>query len=273
MMLSIADQTVNTETVYPRARFIYTALEPFRLPLELLSSRLSSPLLSRQMKGDGHPVVILPPFMGSDRITQALRKNIESWGYDARGWGLGTNEQTSGSGSMLEALTERKRVSAQLLKNIDTIANETGCSVTLIGWSLGGLHALDIAQEIPDAVRQVITLGSPIGDPRSTAIYALMNSRNSQPASDDEMRLWLAGLDDPLNNVPFTCVYSNSDGVVDPKIAMITPGYQRENIVVNSTHVGMAFNSRVHFVIADRLRGDENNWSAMETPAWLNWAV
>ena len=168
---------------------------------------------------------------------------------------------------------QRRLVSQRLMEIISDVANKTQRPVSLIGWSLGGLHALEVAQAIPGSIRQIITMGSPLGDPRATAIYALMNANGTRTSSDADVKQWLSGLDTPLKDVPFTCVYSDSDGIVDPCIAAISSGPQRQNIRVNSTHLGMAFNSRVHYILADRLQMDASNWEAMDTPAWLNWPI
>ena len=256
---------------YPRSRFIYTALEAVRLPVEVIGLQWSARLFDRLPKGDNHPVMVLPPFMAGDQITQRLRKQIARWGYDVRGWDLGINAQTRNSDSMLEALDQRRLVSERLTEIVQQVATKAGRPVSLIGWSLGGIHAVEVAQAIPQQVRQIITLGSPLGDPRATAVYALMNANGQQSSSDEEVDHWLKGLDQPLHEVPFTCVYSDSDGIVDPGIARISDGPQRQNIQVNSTHLGMAFNARVHYVIADRLQLDKDSWHAMDTPAWLAW--
>lgn len=258
---------------FPRSRFIYTALEAVRFPVEVLTTSFSKPLLSQLPQGDGHTVVVLPPFMGSDQITSALRKRVQQMGYDVRGWGLGINRQTNNSSSMPEALQQRKLVSQHLSEHIQSVAEEVGHAVSLIGWSLGGIHALEVAQNIPGSVRQIITLGSPLGDPRATAIYALMNANGNRQSSNQEALDWIEGLDKPLIDVPFTCVYSDSDGIVNPSIAKTSSGHLRQNIRVNSTHLGMAFNSRVYYVLANRLQLDSSNWQPMDTPAWLNWPL
>ncbi|MEM8497081.1 MAG: alpha/beta hydrolase [Pseudomonadota bacterium] len=273
MTVNVSPKHIANSPEYPRSRFLLAALEPVRLPIELIANKWSASLLNQLPTGDGHPVMVLPPFMASDQITRSVRQQIERWGYSVHGWDLGINQQTRNSSSMSEALRQRQLVSARLTEQIEQLSIKMGQSISLIGWSLGGLHALDVALAIPTHVRQIITLGSPLGDPRATAIYALMNARGTRTSSDAEVSDWLHGLNKPLNNVPFTCVYSDSDGIVDPSIAAISSGPQRQNIRVNSTHVGMAFNSRVHYVLSDRLRMDPNAWSAMNTPAWLNWPI
>lgn len=260
-------------SAFPRSRFLYTALEAVRLPIEVVTTQWSGLLLDQCPSGDGHPVMVLPPFMASDQITSSLRGRIERWGYEVCGWDLGVNAQTRNSDSMAEALSQRKLVSERLAQSVAQLAHEKGQPVSLIGWSLGGLHALEVALAVPKSVRQIITLGSPLGDPRATAIYALMNANGTQASTDSDVEKWLQGLDAPLHDVPFTCVYSATDGIVDPSIAAISAGPQRQNIRVNSTHLGMAFNARVFYVLANRLNADINDWQAMETPAWLDWPV
>ena len=108
------------------------------------------PLLSLLPKGDGHPVLVLPGFMASDSSTSPLRKLLADLGYATFGWGLGRNVRID---------QRRLREMEQLLLQI---YQETGRKVSLVGWSLGGVFARELAKLQPDAVRQVISLGSPI---------------------------------------------------------------------------------------------------------------
>ena len=99
-------------------------------------------------EGDGHPVLVLPGFMASDVSTKPLRKFINRLGYTAYGWDLGRNV------AKLKFLTD-------LGKRVDEIYEEHGEPITLIGWSLGGVFARQLAKANPYQIRQIITLGSP----------------------------------------------------------------------------------------------------------------
>src|SRR6478672_6236852 len=107
------------------------------------------PLLPRLPHGDGHSVLVLPGLLADDVSTHALRTVLRKLGYDVHGWGLGRNiGPTAACVTGIRALMER-------------LTDSSGKPITVIGWSLGGIFARDVARRSPEAVRQVITLGSP----------------------------------------------------------------------------------------------------------------
>ena len=110
-------------------------------------------------KGDGHGVVVLPGFLGDDGYNAPLRRYLGSLGYDAVGWAQGRN--LGPRGDLLE----------RALDYIREVAERTGGRVSLVGHSLGGIYARELAKEIPQQIRQVISLGSPFGEGRDTASY------------------------------------------------------------------------------------------------------
>src|SRR3954447_13616834 len=120
--------------------------------LEFNASLLLSPLLLRAPRGDGHPVLALPGFLASDLSMMPLRRYLGELGYDAHAWRMGRN--TGGISRMRGALLDR-------LKEIHAAS---GRKVSLIGWSLGGVHARDLALRAPEMVRYVITLASPFAN-------------------------------------------------------------------------------------------------------------
>src|SRR5438132_1482833 len=152
------------------------------------------PRLSRARRGDGHPVLVLPGWLASDRTTRPLRWFLRDRGYHAHGWRLGRNhgpdaETVAGLGRRFRALCDRH-----------------GRRVTLIGWSLGGVYARELARRFPDDVRQVITLASPFRDVSATSpIMRFFRSRRPGPDRPDLRRLR-----DPLP-VPSTAIYSRTD--------------------------------------------------------------
>src|SRR5579863_8067621 len=124
---------------------------------ELNASLLMSPFLMRAPRGDGHPVLALPGFLASDLSMAPLRRYLTELGYDAHAWQMGRN--LGGLLKMRTALRER----------LAAIHATTGRKVSLVGWSLGGVYARDLALHAPDMVRYVMTLGSPFAnDVRAT---------------------------------------------------------------------------------------------------------
>ena len=119
---------------------------------EFNASLLLSPLLMRAPRGDGHPVLMLPGFLASDLSMAPMRRYLRELGYDSYAWRMGRN--TGGVSRMRVALHDR----------LAEIHAATGRKVSIVGWSLGGVYARDLALQAPEMVRCVVTLGSPFAN-------------------------------------------------------------------------------------------------------------
>ncbi|MEX1266609.1 MAG: hypothetical protein WEA08_06775, partial [Woeseia sp.] len=120
------------------------------------------------------------------------------------------------------------------------------------------------ARRQPAMVRNVVMLGSPLGDPRSTNAWRLFEWMSGRKIDDEEVRLRIARLREPLDNVPTTAIYSKSDAIVAWQIARLPPGDLVENIGINTSHLGMGFNPAVLYAIADRLRQPVTHWQPFD---------
>jgi pimeloyl-ACP methyl ester carboxylesterase len=210
---------------------------------------LAQPLLRRAPHGDGHPVLVVPGFLASDVSTWPLRTFLRQLGYQAEGWGAGRN---------LGGPEQEEAVSHALLR----LALRSGRKVSLVGWSLGGVYAREMARRMPDRVRQVITLGSPFtGDPRANHawwIYERLSGRTASNIATDHPHLGEA------LPVPCSCLYSVTDGVTAWQCCRQADGADSENIQVPSSHLGYGHNPVVLSVIADRLAQPEDGWQPFE---------
>ena len=207
---------------------------------EFNASLLLSPLLMRAPRGDGHPVLALPGFLASDLSMMPLRRYLAALGYDAQAWRMGRN--TGGINRMRGALLDR-------LKEIHTAS---GRKVSIVGWSLGGVYARDLALQAPEMVRCVVTLGSPFAnDIRATNATRLYEALSGETVGNNpELELAIAG-DLP---VPATSIYSKSDGIVNWRTCLLRPSGTSENIEVYfASHVGIGVNPAALWAIADRL--------------------
>jgi pimeloyl-ACP methyl ester carboxylesterase len=140
---------------------------------EFNASLLLSPLLMRAPRGDGHPVLTLPGFLASDLSMTPMRRYLRELGYDAYAWKMGRN--VGGVSRMRAALKDR----------LTEIHAATGRKVSIIGWSLGGVYARDLALQAPDMVRCVVTLGSPFaGDVRATNATRLYEALSGEAVED-----------------------------------------------------------------------------------------
>ena len=199
-------------------------------------------------KGDGHPVLVLPGLGASDVSTALLRQFIDDLGYVSYPWELGRNkgfkEETH------NAIEER----------LDTIHDEHRRPVSLIGQSLGGVYARELAKLAPHKVRQVITLGSPFsGHPLATSgirLYEWLSGDNIEDLDFDrhhEIR--------ETPPVPTTSVYSKLDGVVAWQCSIEKGHRQSENIHLRgATHCGMASSPAALYLLADRLSQTPQTW-------------
>ncbi len=139
------------------------------------------------------------------------------------------------------------------------IHDQTGRKVSLVGWSLGGVYARDLALQMPDMVRAVITLGSPFAsDIRATNATRLYEALSGEKADDNpEIREAIAG-DLP---VPATSIYSRTDGIVNWHTTQLRPSETAENIEVYfASHIGLGVNPAALWAVADRLAQAEGEF-------------
>lgn len=219
-----------------------------RATLELAAASALAPLLAADRRGDGHPVLVVPGFLHHDSSTTVLRAYLRWLNYSVSGWKMGANLGSSES------------VVSGLRRRLASLAESSGEKVTIIGWSLGGIYAHELARRAPGSVRQVVTLGSPIrlggrrGRPTSAAFDRLARLHMSSPVL---ARPWReAG----SLRVPATSVCCRSDGIVPWQACRLSPGKHRENIKVFSSHHGLGHNPTVLHLLADRLAQPEHGW-------------
>ena len=214
---------------------------------EFNSSLLLSPLLMRAPKGDGHPVLALPGFLASDLSMAPMRRYLRELGYDAYAWKMGRN------------IGGVSRLRAALRDRLTEINASTGRKVSVVGWSLGGVYARDLALQAPDLVRCVVTLGSPFAnDVRATNATRLYEALSGETVGEDsELRAAIAG-DLP---VPATSIYSRTDGVVNWRTCLLRPSDTAENIEVHlASHTGLGVNAAALWAVADRLAQAEGQF-------------
>ena len=214
---------------------------------EFNASLLLSPLLMRAPRGDGHPVLALPGFLASDLSMAPLRRYLAELGYDAHAWRMGRNVR--GVAKMRSALRDR----------LAQIHADTGRKVSIVGWSLGGVYARDLALQAPEMVRNVVTLGSPFAnDIRATNATRLYEALSGETVGGNpELEQAIAG-DLP---VPATSIFSKSDGIVNWRTCLLRPSATSENIEVYfASHVGIGVNPAALWAVADRLAQRESEF-------------
>ena len=211
-------------------------------------------LLMRKLpKGDGHPVLVLPGFLASDASTGPMRGLLKDLGYAPYSWGLGRN---------LKFDDDRE---AQMLRLLERIYEKHGRKVSIVGWSLGGVFAREIAKAAPDKVRFVISLGSPISSNRNYSNARKLYDRiNGEPEKLQAERMAQLHVPPP---VPTTSIFTKTDGIVAWRgsIQESHPSNpETENIEAPASHVGLGVNPLVMYLIADRLAQAEGAWGPFD---------
>ena len=209
-----------------------------RAALEVPRLLLGSPRLAMAPRGDGSPVVDIPGWKAPESSMAPLRAYLRVLGWDARTWGLGTNAGDP------EGDARRMR------RSVEELAESGGRRVALIGWSLGGVIAREVAREIPEHVSRVITYGTPVlGGPAHTAAAGAYS-----PAEGARVDALIADLNRarPIR-VPVTVIFSRRDGIVAWPACLDrhTPG--AEHVEVRSTHLGLGIDPDVWEIVARRL--------------------
>ena len=196
------------------------------------------PRLSSAPRGDGHLVVDIPGWRAPELSGAPLRGYLRRLGYDARGWGLGTNTG--------DPRRDVQRLAASVLELVE----ETGTPASLVGWSLGGVIAREVARRHPDAVRRVITYGTPISGGAAHTTIARAGGRGSHGDADRVARRLDA--ETPIR-VPLTVLFSRRDGIVSWQACIDRRSPTAEHVEVSSTHLGLGVDPDVWAVVADRL--------------------
>ena len=227
-------------------------MEAGRAPWEYAATLAAMPWLNRLPRGDGHPVVVFPGLGASELSTRPLRAFLDRLGYATHDWGLGRNRPRQG---LLDACRER----------VADIAQRSGRQVSLVGWSLGGVYARELAKQLTPQVRCVVTLGTPFaGHVRATNAARAYELMSGQPLQHDPARAQRLRTPPP---VPTTSIYSRSDGVVAWQCSLNDDTPLTENIEIHASHLGLGVNPLALYAVADRLRQDPKRWQRFDPRA------
>ena len=223
------------------------AMEPLRGAIAHLVGGFTASRIAREVpQGRGEPALVIPGLGTSGISTSTLRKFLRGAGYQVYDWGLGRNVGPRGGiDTWLARLESRLREISS--KNGDV-------RVHLVGWSLGGIYARELAKRCPRLVRQVVTLGSPLsGDPEATNGQWLYRLLAGGSAADDDALL--ARVRVPPR-VRCTSLYSKLDGVVAWESSASTrSATHRAFEVAGVSHLGLVSDPRALAAVAHVMVG------------------
>jgi pimeloyl-ACP methyl ester carboxylesterase len=234
------------------------SLTEWRALLELAVLPYTVPWLMTAPRGDGHPVLLLPGFMADEGTLAPLKMFLRQRGYDVQTWGFGRN------------VGFQPQHAAALEQKIRYLHHQSGRTVSLVGWSLGGVYARELAKQLEAQTRCVITLGSPFsGHVRATNAARAYELYSGKPLQQDPARAERLKRAPP---VPTTSIYSKTDGVVAWQCSLNEDAAHTENIEIHASHLGLGVNPLALYAVADRLRQDPAHWkrfAPQAVPRWL----
>lgn len=225
--------------------------EPWRAAADVVQFWAALPSLAVGHPGDGHGVLVIPGLMAGDHSTVGIRAVLSMRGYDAQPWGQGPN------------VGPTSRVVKGTFAALDRLCESTGRPVSVVGWSLGGFFARELARHRPDQVRQVVTMGTPIqlrteddpGASRVGWIYEALRPFHSAFFDGVPREEHLPDL-----SVPITRIYSRHDGIVPWRACLGADSPRSENVAVAASHTGMGFHPGTLRVLLDRLGQPAGTW-------------
>ena len=217
------------------------ASEPWRAAKELFSLAMMNDAVAPI--GDGHPVIIFPGLAADGKSVAPLRRYCESLGFAAMDWGLGYNVGPKGDPD--EYMAELAEHTKKLIEPYDQPA-------TLIGWSLGGLYARELAKILKSRVRQVITIGTPFNAGADyTNVGWLFKLLTGSETTPDPVLLEKLRVPPP---VPTLSIYSRNDGVVAWQTCRHDGTCDMtEDAEIDGSHMGMGWNPEVLKIVGERL--------------------
>jgi dienelactone hydrolase len=214
-----------------------------RVVLEWPSIFVVYPFIPKRVKAEGQPVLLIPPFLGTDKSTTFIRKYLKDQGFIPYKWDIGRNYI-------------RKEQIPDLEKKISKIISDHGQKVSLVGWSAGGLLAKILANRNPDMVAQIITIGSPVWglkgmNSNADRLYELTRGKSKLEGNED-----LLPTVEAIPAVPITCIYTKTDGIVPWKYCCEAESRREDirNIQVYGSHCGLGANPAVLLAVAKALK-------------------
>lgn len=213
--------------------WLLTPFEPLRAGAELATVPFLAPFLLGGPASSGLPVVVVPGLGGGNGWTLGLRTHLRVRGHAPHKLHART------------MLGVPAKVVQLLIDRVDEVAEQTGAQVGLVGWSVGGAFARQVALARPDLVRLLVTLGAPLDGRWYTRRWS--TAKGSLP-------------------VPTTAVYSRTDGIFDWRRCVQVPTARAENVEIVSSHLGMGTHPAALHVTADRLGQPAGTWVPYRSP-------
>jgi len=233
---------------------LFNMLLESRSLIEWTSIYAIYPFIPRRIKGEGRPVLLIPPYLGDDYSTSFVRRYLTSLGFKTYKWEQGVN-------------LIKSHYIPRLEEKLDDIFRLHGQKVNIVGWSGGGIFAKIMANRHPKQVEQIITIGSPVWGvmDMKTPVSGVLEFFRGKSLKERNKR-FIEELE-PIPNVPITCIYTKTDGLLPWKHCMEAESYRNDikNIEVFGSHSGLGANVSVLLITANALSANINGKTIKDT--------
>ncbi|WP_339882997.1 alpha/beta hydrolase [Polaribacter vadi] len=224
---------------------LYNVLLETRAVTEWTSMFWLYPFIPKHKSKKSKPILLMPPYLGNDNSTIFVRKYLKSIGFKTYKWDLGVNMINSKS-------------LPKLIEKLDEIFEKHQEKVSLVGWSGGGLFAKIIANRYPEKVEQLITIGSPVWGVKNMKTPIIKTLEFVRGAKLRERNLKFIKELEEIPQVPITCIYTKTDGLIPWKNCMEAETFRDDikNVEVFGSHCGMGANATVLLTVANALNSN-----------------
>jgi hypothetical protein len=184
---------------------------------------------------DGPPALVIPGFIANDRTTMELRRELAKAGWRVHPWSCGWN------------MGARADTIDRLKQRLDEISPDQ--PVLVVGWSLGGVFARELARQHPGRVRAVVTLGSPFSqDPHLNNVWRLYEWVAGHPVDQPPIPRVTA-----KPPVPTLAIWSRRDGIIAPLAARGLPEESDKAVELHCNHMAFGVSRRTAERVVDEI--------------------
>ncbi|MBT8426575.1 MAG: alpha/beta fold hydrolase [Erythrobacter sp.] len=231
--LALAAEPCPDDARGPRALLL---VREFLWPLEPVKRRFATVEVTPAT--NPRRVMLIPGFGAHPIRMRWLARQLEKAGHTAKSWGMGVN---------LGATADRF---AKVEERLEDLFDRRGQKIVLVGWSLGGVMARELAKRHPDKVEKVITMGSPFsGSPRANngwrAYQAIAGHRVDEPEIDT-----VVAEKPPVETV---AMWSPRDGIVHPRSACGRANERDRAIALRCSHMGFVLSNEAMTALLSEL--------------------
>ena len=227
--------TAPADAHTPPLRLFFAEMGHLMTPL----ARKFTPPLPIEPADDPKVIILLPGFATAPWRMKFMAQQLERAGHTVKRWGLGYNY-----GPTPENIVK-------LAERVQSVNARYGQKVVLVGWSLGGIFAREVAKMHPECVAKVVTMGTPFShSPYSNNLWRVYQITVGHSVETPPVEVTMHEKP-PVETVAF---WSPRDGVISRRAACGLPGERDRAVALRCTHMGFCNSDEVIMALDQELK-------------------